>query len=193
MILVLERGTTDDERDAVLADLEALGLSAQLLGGAEKPLVHITAGPTRLARKLIRRHERVEALVPTSGPRIRRQGRRLYPYHFLNWCAAALVLLGVLVLCAGYLPTGVGDDADVQAPLADVPTPWYLRAPARVLALAPEGAAWGGWLAIAAVAAVVLCLPLIDRRAGAHGRTLSLGLGLAILAAYVGLTTWGAF
>jgi quinol-cytochrome oxidoreductase complex cytochrome b subunit len=191
VILVLDRGTTPEEVEAVLADLRARGVRANVLGGAEAPLIHLAAGRAGDLRRLRRRHERVQALVSTSGPRIRRKGRRFYPYHFLNWCAGGLLLVGALVLLAGHFPVGVGADLDPHRPAADAPTPWYLRAPAAVIALLPGGL---GWVVLAAVALAVVLLPMLDRSEGTRtaSRSMVILAGVVLAAAYVLLTIRGA-
>jgi quinol-cytochrome oxidoreductase complex cytochrome b subunit len=164
VIVVLERGASGEEVRGILASLASLGLEAREISGGGRSLVHVVRGPTRRARKLLA-HGRVVALVPTSGPRIRREGRRFYPYHFIGWCAAALVASGVLVLLAGVLPPGLGpsfDALDPPAPAA-APLPWYLL-PARGLSrLLPDGLRWVGGLAVLLVLALLVALPFVDR------------------------------
>lgn len=167
MILVLERGTRPDERQAVLAALEELGLEGTLLETLEKPLVHVTKGPTRKVRELLSM-DRVEAIVPTSGPRIRREGRHFYPYHFIDCCSLALAALGVLVALAGFFPAGVGHAFDPRRPVPELELPWYLRAPAALVDLLPGGF---GWLLLVLAAGALLCLPYLDRSWPAPGQT----------------------
>lgn len=168
MIVVLESGTSEEGQRAVLDALARHGLRGNVLDARHRPLIHVVGGPTRLARK-VRGMEGVEALVATSGPRIRRQGRRFYPYHMIGWSAAALLLLGVLVALAGFLPPGLGADPDPRAATAFV-APWFLRAPLALLRLFPGSLRPLGWLALGALALALLCLPGLDRARVARPR-----------------------
>ena len=165
MILVLRPGTTDGEAEEVLRELQRLGLGGRLVHGRGSPLVHVTAGSTRRARRLLRM-EQVVALVPTSGPRVRSQGRRFYPYYFVNWSAASIVLLGLLVLLAGHLPPGIGSAVDLHHPPREIAAPWYARAPLAFVAAFPRPLAWLGWVVLLLLAAAVFFLPLLDRTRG---------------------------
>jgi quinol-cytochrome oxidoreductase complex cytochrome b subunit len=162
MILVLKPGIEPAELEEVLQALRARGIEGRVLRGASKPLVHLVSGPTRSARALLRL-EQVEALVPTSGPRVRQSGRRFYPYHFVHLSAACLLLTGLLVLLAGNLPPGLGDALDAQHPPAQLAYPWFVRAQLAWVELFPAGSAWLGWLCLYALGLCALLLPLIDR------------------------------
>lgn len=182
MILVLKRGTTQEQIRDVLEECGRRGLRCRVLHGPEKPLVHVVSGDTRAARALLR-HERVQALVPTSGPRRRRHGRRFYPYHFINWCCVCLLLSGLLVSLSGFLPPGLGTPVELGSPPPAVELPWYLRALDRFLDLVPGA---GGWLLAALVVALLFLLPALDRTRGPmlRGRAPVLALGL-LYAAFV--------
>ena len=162
MIVVLRAGSTEAEIGEVLKEIERRGMRGQVLHGGGKPLIHLTAGPTRRARRLIRL-DPVEGIFPTSGPRVRREGRRFYPYYFVNLCAGFVAMLGLLVLLAGQLPSGIGAAIDAEHPPAEIPEPWYARAPIALVALLPSGRAWLGWLLIYAIAAAAFFLPVLDR------------------------------
>jgi quinol-cytochrome oxidoreductase complex cytochrome b subunit len=162
VILVLKPGIDQQELDEVLRELSRLGIESRVLRAGSKPLVHLVSGPTRRARRLLAL-EQVEALVPTSGPRVRSSGRRFYPYHFVNLSAACLLLLGLLVLLAGNHPPGLGDAIDPQHPPAEIPYPWYVRAPLSFVALFPHSWAWLGWLWLYALGLAALLLPVVDR------------------------------
>jgi len=165
MIVVLERGTTEAERKEVLQRLQELGLQACVLDNLRKPVLHITQGPTFRARKLTKM-ERVEAILPTSGPRIRREGRRFYPYHFINWSTAGLIVIGLLVLGAGFAPPGVGDEVDPLVPPESVQAPSYLRLPLAFVRLFPRPGF--GWLVLAILALALFFLPHLDRSSAAE-------------------------
>lgn len=180
MILILEPGLSEEGRRAVLSALEGLGLRGNILNADVRPVVHVVAGPTRLARKL-RRLEGVEAIVATSGPRVRRQGRRFYPYHFIGWCASGLLLLGALVALAGFLPPGLGADFDPRSQ-PQLGTPWFLRAPVAVLRLLPGTP---GWIVLLALIGVLWWAPLLDRAASARARPGVLRLTI-VLAVFLG-------
>ena len=190
MILVLERGTTEEEQQAVLAALRDLGLEGRILGNLRKPVVHVVNRPTWKARKLLSM-DRVETLIPTSGPRIRREGRRFYPYHFINWSSAAIVVVGLLVVLTGFLPPGVGAEIDPHSPPVDVEPPWYLIAPLAVVRLAPER--WMGWLLLLVLFLLVYFLPRLDRSRGAtlYSRLPVVLFGLAVVVLWSALTVRG--
>ena len=189
MILVMERGATEAQVGEVLAELERRGLRARRVDGGGKPLIHVLSGDTRKARRLLG-HARVEALLPTSGPRVRREGRRFWPYHFIRWSALSIVLIGLLVLLAGQLPPGIGPGMDVQHQPAAIGQPWYVRAPLAFTALFPDGSTWLGWLCLLGLALVAFFLPVLDR-----SRTGSLRERWPIVAAgllMVALWLWAA-
>ncbi len=192
MIIVLERGIDEGRARAILSDLEELGLSGAVLEAEDRRVIHVTAGPARLARKLLGRSG-IEALVPTSGPRVRRFGRRLFPYYAL-WYSAFLVLaVGVLVFLAGALPPGLGDPVDLRHAPPPAEFPWYVRAPLAIVALFPSGWRWVGQGLVLALMAVILLLPWLDRTpppaiAERKGR---LALGILVLLAWCWLSVQG--
>ncbi len=170
MIVVLRPGTSQAEIDEVLALVERRGMTARVVHGGGKPLVHLLSGSTRRARKLLKL-EQVEAVVPTSGPRVRAQGRRFYPYYVLHLSAASMLVLGALVLLAGHLPPGLGDEIDPRHAPDDLVYPWFVRAPIAFVALFPASAAWLGWLCLYALLLAVFLLPWLDRsRTGERSR-----------------------
>jgi hypothetical protein len=183
VIVVLERGSSEAQVAAVVAELERRGLSVRVVNGSEKPLIHVLEGPTRSVRAVLKM-EAVQGLIPTSGPRVRREGRRFYPYHFIGWSAAALIALGVLVVLAGFFPPGLGAEVDVIAPPSESTFPWYLRLPASGLARLP------GWLAtllVAGLAGLALLLPILDR-GKARRRASALLLAASASLAWLGRT-----
>jgi len=192
VIVLLARDTTDLQLEELQGELEAAGLETRLLNRSGRPMIHVLSGSTRRVRGLLR-SDQVRALIPTSGPRVLQQGRRFYPYHFINWSAACLVLLGLLIALAGYLPPGTGGVIDVQHRPEVIELPWYGRAPATFVELLPEGWSGAGWAAVLLAVLWVFCLPLLDRSPGASvlRRAPILGIGLALAAATVVLTLWG--
>jgi quinol-cytochrome oxidoreductase complex cytochrome b subunit len=181
MIVVLKRGSTQEQIDEVLAELQRLGVPGRLVRSTDKPLIHVVSGDAILAMPL-QRHERVQALVRTRGPRHRRQGRRFYPYHFINWCIAALLLLGTLVLLSGLLPPGLGEPVDLRRPPASIGPPWYFRGLDEFLGLFPAHQAWLSWLLVGLIWAVILFVPSLDRSAGRKLRQRWLVVGVGALA-----------
>jgi len=165
MIVVLGPGTSDARRDEIVRELEGYGLGIRPLTGGGRTLLHVTSGPSRRARR-VQRLDGVEALVPTSGPRLRRTGHRIYPYHFLHWCAAGIAILGLMVLWAGLFPPGPTSPIEPERPPADLAWPWYLRAPRAVLTAFPPGLGWIGAGVLAAGALALLSLPWWDRTSG---------------------------
>jgi hypothetical protein len=160
MIIVLKRGTEAEQVAEVVKEARRRGLEVHALTAGDKPVLHVVSGNTRRARKLLKL-ERVQALVPTSGPRVRRQGRRFFPYHFLNWSSAALMLLATLVLLAGQFPPGLGATPDSRAPVGALELPWYAASVARFLGGLPG---WASAVVLLAVPLFLLALPTIDRR-----------------------------
>lgn len=195
MILVVERGTSEDALRGILERLEAQGLSSRVLRVGPRPLIHLTQGDTRRARALLR-HARVLALIPTSGPRIRAEGRHFYPYHALRAAAAGLLLLGLLVFLAGFLPPGVSPAPALGEPLPPAAWPWYLAPLRAVLELVPREPAWLGPTSLLALAALVLALPAIDRSRGDDLRSrwgvLAVGLLLVVAWAALSIRSWGS-
>ena len=163
MIIVLERGTTEGERVDVMQRMEELGLQGRLLDNLSKPVIHVTDGPALRASKLLPL-ERVETVLRTSGPRIRREGRGFYPYHFLNWSTVGLLVTGLLVILAGFAPPGVGDEIDTLSPPDSIQTTWYLRAPLAFVRVFPQHSL--GSLALVILFALLFFLPHLDRIKG---------------------------
>ena len=189
MILVLREGASEADRAKILADLRGIGLEGRALLNGPRTLVHVIKGPTRSVRRLLG-NEVIEALIPTSGPRIRRYGRRFYPYHLIGWAAGSFLAVGVLVFLAGYLPPGVGLSIDPDRPAESLAPPWYLRALDRYLELVPPGL---GWLLLALLALALFLLPVLDRAngRGARDRWPVLLLGLLVILGVVALSWMG--
>lgn len=184
MILVLRPGTSPAQAAEVLQELEKRGCAGRIVQTQNGSVVHVTRGRTRRARHL-RSLEQVLEIVPTSGPRVRREGWRFFPYHFVNWSAFGVVMLGVLVFLAGMLPTGIGAEVDYSHPAEAVSQPWYLRPALAFVRLFPPALAWLGWVLLGLLGLSFLLLPLLDRaRAeGRAGRGLRLAVALLLLLA----------
>ena len=194
MILVVERGTSEEALRGILERLEGQGLTGRVLRVGPRPLIHLTHGNTRRARALLG-HARVLALIPTSGPRIRSEGRHFYPYHALRASATGLLLLGLLVFLAGFFPPGVSPAPALGEPLPAPVWPWYLIPLRSILALVPEEPPWLGPTSLVALGALVLGLPLLDRSRGEDLRSRGpvLVVGLLLLVAWAAITagSWG--
>ena len=164
MIVVLERGATEAQVAKAVALLKGRGLDVRVVRADGRPLIHIVSGDARRARRALAL-DGVEALVPTSGPRVRRMGRRFWPYHFIRWSAVALILLSFLVLLAGQFPPGLGKPIEAHQAPADLSQPWYLRAPLLFATFFPPGLAWVASLILLALALCAYFLPYLDRSA----------------------------
>ncbi len=162
MIVVLRPNVSEPEIAEVIDELGRRGCTARAVKSDGRSVVHIVSGSTRAARRLLRL-EQVEAIVPTSGPRVRRVGRRFYPYHFVNWSAFGVAALGLLVFLAGQFPPGLGVDVDYRHPPSAVDQPWYLRAPSAFIELFPESLSWLAWTLIVIAPLGLLFLPIFDR------------------------------
>ena len=160
MIIVLERGATDQQSDEVLAELARLGLRGRLVGVLENPLIHVIEGRSRRARAL-QSMDVVVGLVPTPGPRIRERGRYFFPYHMINWISLGLVVMGILIALAGYFPPGVGEDINRLGAEPVSALPWFLRAPH---AFVEHG--WLGWMVLVWSCVLLFFLPKFDRTTG---------------------------
>lgn len=166
MILVLEPDAAEPQVRAVLARMRELGLEGRPVRLGERPFIHVTEGPTPRAQRLLA-EGLVAGLVPTSGPRVRREGRRFHPYHSLRLGAWLTLLVGGLFVLAGAFPSGVGVRPMPGQELPAIsPWPWYLR-PFRVLYTAlPEEPGWLGPGALVVLVLGLFCLPWIDRSRG---------------------------
>jgi len=184
VILVLQHSATEEQLAEILEEVEHAGLQGRLLRSDDTPLIHIVSGPTRRARRLLRL-EQVQALLPTSGPRVRRFGRRFYPYHFIRWCAACIALLGLLVFFAGYLPPGTGVEIDTRGAPAGLAMTWYAEGTLAILDTFSPERTWVGWLLLLGASALVFLLPVIDRTKGERRveRWVVLGASVAFVAA----------
>jgi quinol-cytochrome oxidoreductase complex cytochrome b subunit len=181
MIIVLERGAPPEQIQAVVDALQRRGLELRRLDHEGRALLHVVSGAPARARK-VRRMEGVEALVPTSGPRYRREGQHFYPHHVIRWSALAMVLLGLLTFLAGQWPPGIGAPIDVQAPPPHPVVPWYARAPLAFVALFPAHLTWLGWLVFACLVFAFVFAPKLDR---GRARPLWVAAGVLALAAAV--------
>jgi hypothetical protein len=190
VIVLLSPGAGREEVEAVLERMRELDLAGTPLAVGSLRLIHVTRGRTRRARHLLA-DPLVQAIVPTSGPRVRRVGRRFYPFHALCASAAGLLLLGCLVLLAGFFPPGV---TRALAP-GEVPPapewPWFLAPMRGLLALAPASPAWLGPSLLVALGALFLALPLLDRTRGegprARAPVLAAGLLVMLLVLALGI------
>lgn len=191
MILVLRPGATAAEAAEVLQELAKRGCAGNVVQAGASSVVHVTHGRARRVRKL-RHLEQILEIVPTSGPRVRREGWRFFPYHFVNWSAAGVALLGVLVFLAGLMPTGIGAEVDYSHPPASVSQPWYLRPAFAFVGLFPGALEWLGWLVLWLLALAFLALPLLERSLPAGGASRSLRFAAALaLCAYAVLAIAG--
>lgn len=166
MILVLDSNAGSEQVGAVLARMGELGLEGRELHLGERTFVHVISGPTPRARRLLK-ERLVLGLVPTSGPRVRREGRRFFPYHTLRLGGWMTLLVGAWIVVAGFFPPGAGQRLlpGQEAPAVDA-WPWYLLPFRAVLHLLPHEPAWMGPLALVLIGALILGLPLLDRSRG---------------------------
>lgn len=180
-MIVFERGAKPDQVQAVEEELRAQGVETRCVRAAGKPVLHVLGGRMSRPGKILA-HDAVEGIVATSGPRIRREGHRFYPYHALQWFAVGIVVVAVLVLLAGQLPPGIGRAIDLQTPPSQVIVPWYGRAATGFLALFPHSLSWLAWTVMVAVLALFVALPRLDRT-GERSRFVVIGAVVALLVA----------
>jgi hypothetical protein len=180
VIIVLERGAKPEQIAEAVHALEKRGLEVRQLVAAGKPILHVTGGDSSRARRLLRL-EQVEGLIPTSGPRVRLEGRRFFPYHVIQWSAFGIVVLGALVLLAGQFPPGIGLPVDVQSPPEVVAQPWYARGPLWLLELFPTEHAWLAWCVFGLVALAFVFVPRLDRGSSSREASPKLRLAVALL------------
>ena len=192
MIVVLRRGATEAEIAEVEREMADQGLGARRILAGNQPALHVIGGESRRARRLMRL-EQVEGLVPTSGPRIRRVGRRFYPYHFVLVAAIWVLLTGALVVLAGFLPPGMGDPIAAHAAPDRIVDPWYARATVEFVSRFRPEFAWLGWVLFLGTCAAVLCLPVIDRgeRASGPARIVAILVAVVLALAWAWLTFLG--
>jgi quinol-cytochrome oxidoreductase complex cytochrome b subunit len=192
VIVVLERGATEAQVGQAVVMLEGRGLGVRVVHADGRPLIHVVSGDSRRARRALAL-EGVEALVPTSGPRVRKTGRRFWPFHFIRWSAVALVLISFLVLLAGQFPAGLGAPISAHQPPSEVSQPWYLRAPLRFVELFPAGLAWVAGLVLLALALLAFFLPHLDRSRSAalSDRLPAVGIGLLLVVLWIAASFGG--
>ena len=190
MMIVFERGAKPEQVQAVEEELRAQGVETRRVRAAGKPVLHVLCGRVASPGKVFT-HDAVEGIVATSGPRIRREGHRFYPYHALQWFAIWIVVVAVLVLLAGQLPPGIGIAIDLRTPPSEVVVPWYGRAATGFLALFPQSLSWLAWTVMVAVLALFVALPRLDRKAD-RPRLVVVGAVAALLFAIGWLAVGGA-
>lgn len=191
MIVVLRVGASEPEIHEVVAELARRGLVSRRFESNGRHLLHIVSGPTRRARPLVKL-DQVEAIVPTSGPRVRREGRRFYPYHFVNWSGFGVAMLGVLVFLAGTFPPGIGAEIDPRSAPSELASPWYVRVPLGFVGLFPDSLTWLGWSLFALGSLFVFGLPFVDRTSGTSARVFRIAVGV-LLVAFLLASLKGAF
>jgi quinol-cytochrome oxidoreductase complex cytochrome b subunit len=185
VIVVLAPGTGEDGAREVLARLGALGLDGRLVRAGSRALIHVVRGCLGDAR--------VAAIVPTSGPRVRRAGRRFYPYHALRLGAGGLALLALLVALAGFFPPIAGGEPLGAEPDARAIWPWYLAILRGLYDVVPARPTWLAPGAALALLGVVLALPWLDRTrcSSLRARIPVLGAGLLLLGVFAALAAIG--
>jgi quinol-cytochrome oxidoreductase complex cytochrome b subunit len=189
MILLMRKGSTGAQAGAVLRKLEASGLKARVLRGSGRPLIHVLSKDAELSGDILR-SDGLETILWPGG---RRAMRPFYPYHFINWCIAALLLLCALALLAAFLPPGLGPQADLERPPRSLEPPWFFRGLDQFLSMFPPGLSWLGTAAAILFWVVLFLLPGIDRSSERfvwqHRGILA--LGLAAVAFFVWLSLRG--
>jgi quinol-cytochrome oxidoreductase complex cytochrome b subunit len=180
VIVVLRRGSSPDQIAEVVSTLEARGVQVHELVAGGQPVLHVTGGSSRRARSALR-FDCVEGLVATSGPRVRREGQRFFPYYFVQWTAIGFVLLAGLTLLAGQFPPGVGAPVDLRDEPVAIAPPWYLRAPLAFVAWFPTSLRWLGWLLVAGSITLVVLLPVLDKSEGERWRWRGFVLAITVV------------
>ncbi len=165
MIIVLKQGSDAGAIQEVIDGLTDVGLKSRQLDGLERPVVHVLNGPSWHAKELAKL-EQVSALVPTSGPRHRREGRRFFPFHFLAWSVLLLLLLSSLILLSGFFPPGLGRPADVLVEGEHADALWFFRGVHGFLDLFPQGSGSFPMLLLSLIWLAFFLLPEIDRGSG---------------------------
>ncbi len=185
-MIIFERGATTEQVHAVAEELRTQGVETRCVRAAGKPVLHVLGGRVSSPGSVLD-HDAVEGIVATSGPRVRREGHRFYPYHALQWFALGIVVVAMLVLLAGQFPPGIGIAIDLQTPPSQVVVPWYGRAATGFLALFPQSLSWLAWTAMVAILALFVALPRLDRspsrpRFAVVGAVIALALAIGWLA-----------
>jgi hypothetical protein len=122
MILLLKHDATDASVRELKEAVQALGLStAPLDDGRGRALEIVGADPSRVLglRGLAAIEEILTRRTPLAG------GEPIWPHFTLRLAIVTLLLLALLSILSGYVPTGLGDRATVAAPPG--PPEWYLR------------------------------------------------------------------
>ncbi|MBC8329669.1 MAG: hypothetical protein ISR76_02580 [Planctomycetes bacterium] len=169
MIIVLNLGSDDQAVQQVLDGLEEVGLRGRRLDGLDRPVVHVLNGPSWHAKELAKL-DPVSALIPTSGPRHRREGRRFFPYHFLAWSVLLLLVLSGLIVLSGYFPPGLGRPANVLIEGEHTDALWFFRGIHGFLDLFPAGSGSFPMLLLTLIWLAFFLLPEIDRTSGRSWR-----------------------
>jgi hypothetical protein len=191
MILVLRKGASDAQAEALLRRLEQAGQRGRLLHGSGRLLIHVVSGASELPEDLFHAAA-LETVLQPGGGRPGHLARPFYPYHFINWCIAGLGLLCLLALLAAFLPPGLGLPVELEHPPATIAPPWFFRGLEQFLGLFPPGLSWLAAALAVLVWAVLFLLPALDRfKPGSAGRGLVRGLGLAAVAAAIWLSLRG--
>jgi hypothetical protein len=108
----------------------------------------------------------------------------------LRWTAAACLALGILVLLASNLPVGLGAPADPLRTPAGLRPPWPMLGWYALDDRLPPGAPFP--LLVLLACAALLAWPFLARRLAERHAVLHAAVGLAALAAGIGLALLGA-
>ena len=160
MIVLLREGADDAQVEDLRSRIAALGFTVMRLdegkGGALEVTGLVTSpvlgsrGPPAVADILTRRR-------PIEGD------EPLWPHGMLKLGMLLLLLLTIVLLLTGFLPPGLGDQAEATATRPVVALEWYLRPLAAFLALFPRSHPWIGGTLVLVLWLGLLLWPFLDR------------------------------
>lgn len=128
------------------------------------------------------------------------KGPVFIPTHILNEAIVAIVVMGIIIILAGYFPFGLGSPADPFKTPEHIKPEWYFLPVYQLLKLIPEkllGLRNASWAMIITfiLFLVLMFLPWIDRSNPEVRHPLKRPLvtivGVVVIVAAIALMLWG--
>jgi cytochrome b6-f complex subunit 4 len=129
-------------------------------------------------------------VLPDEGKSEERGLIPFFPNYILDEVIAWYVALGLLIVLASLLPTGLEEQADPLSTPAHVKPEWYFLSLYQALKFVPR---FVGVVAPAIGVVLLLFVPFIDRGKGRslRSRWAAVAVGAVVIVVIVALTLWG--
>ncbi len=190
MLVVFREGTVENEARRVARMMEAAGISCDVVVGLRKIVIHARTEDAELLAPF-QNHPGIESMLPLSGSADSAEGYPFFPRQFFTNLMVMILVLGALVLLAGYLPAGLGARHDPLFAPAATNVEWYLLPVQKFLEMLTNRFASLGVLLTGLFSLVFFLWPWVDRSGRTMSRLLRLGATIFFLL-LLALGVWGA-